>query len=67
MWRVEILFVPRFVPEDIFTRYISASLTVVYYSGTGVVPKSNCRQRNSNLSNIFMQVDMVVVFVWIWK
>ena len=48
-----------------FPSYISASLTVVYYAGTGVVPMGNLRQRKAGLSNIAMHVDAVVVFACI--
>ena len=46
-------------------RSFADSLAVVYYSGAGVVPKGNLRQRNSSSSNISMHVDAVVAFVCI--
>ena len=48
-------------------RSIAASLTVVYSSGEGVVPKGNHRQMNSRSSTIAIQVDMFVAFAWIQR
>ena len=48
-----------------FPRYISASLAVVYSSGTCVVPTGNIRQRKASPSTIYMQVDTVVESVCI--
>ena len=49
-----------------FPRSIAALLIFVHYDGVGVVPKGNRRQRKASLSIIAMQVDVVVVFAWIW-
>ena len=46
-------------------RSIATSLTVVYYSGAGVVPKGNFRQRKAGFSTIAMHVDAVVAFACI--
>ena len=46
-------------------RSIAASLTVVYSTGVGVVPKGNLKQRKAKLLTIAMHVDAVVVFVCI--
>ena len=46
-------------------RSISASLTVVYSSVAGVVPKDNLSQRNTSLLTIAMYVDAVVAFACI--
>ena len=46
-------------------RSISASLTVLYSSGAGVVTKGNSRQIKSISSNIAMPVYEVVVFACI--
>ena len=48
-----------------FTRSIGASLTVIYYAGAGVVPKSNRRQMMARSSTIAMHVDAVVLFTFI--
>ena len=57
---------PRIHPGvDCFLGLIDASLTVVYSSGAGVVPKGNLRQRKDSLSTITMHVNTVVVFVCI--
>ena len=50
-----------------FPRSIAASLTVVYSSGAGVVPKGNLRQKKSISFNIAMHVDVVVSFACIWR
>ena len=39
--------------------YIAASLTVAYYSGAGVVPKGNLKQRKASSSTIEMHVASV--------
>ena len=49
----------------LFPRYIAAFLIGVYYSGAGVAPKSNLRQKKASLSTISMQVNAVVAFIWI--
>ena len=46
-------------------RYISASPTVVYSAGTGVVLKGNIKQIKSSSSTFAMHVDMVVAFACI--
>ena len=46
-------------------RYIDASLTVVYSSGAGVVPKGNLKQRKASSLTIAMHVNAVVVFACI--
>ena len=46
-------------------RPISAFLIVIHSVGSGVVPKSNSRQRQASLSTISMQVNAVVAFAWI--
>ena len=46
------------------SRYISASLMVVYYDGAGVVPKLKCKQRKANLPTFAMNVDAICVFAW---
>ena len=48
-----------------FTRYISASLTVVYSAGLVVVPKVDHSQIKASLSTIAMHVDAVVAFACI--
>ena len=48
-------------------RSISASLTVVYYAGAGVVPTGNFMQRKASSSTIAMDVDAVVAFACIWR
>ena len=48
-----------------FTRSIAASLTVVYSSGAGVVPKVNLKQRKASSLTIAMHVNAVVVFACI--
>ena len=48
----------------LFPGCIAAFLTVIYYSGAGVVPKGNCRHIKASLSTITMQVDAVVAFAW---
>ena len=50
-----------------FPSSITASLTVVYYSGTVVVPKGNCRQRKASSSTIAVKVNAVVAFESIWR
>ena len=47
-----------------FPRSISASLTVVYSSGAGVVSIGNLRQRKVALLNISMHADAVAAFVF---
>ena len=49
----------------LFPRSIAASLTVVYSSGTVVVPKDNRMQRKASSYTIYMQVDMVLAFLCI--
>ena len=50
-----------------FPRSIVASLTVVYSSGAGVVPKGDLRHIKAILPTIAMHVDMVVAFTCIWR
>ena len=45
-----------------FPSSIAAFLTVLFYSGTGVVPKGNHRQIKAIILTIDMQVDVVVAF-----
>ena len=46
-------------------RSIDDSLTILYYAGTGVVPKGNPRQRKVRSSTIEMHVNAVVTFACI--
>ena len=46
-------------------RSISASLTVVYYAGAGVVPKVNLKKRKASSLDIEMHVDEVATFACI--
>ena len=48
-------------------RSIASSLTVVYSSGVGVVPKGKFRQRKASSLTIAMHVDAVVAFVCIQR
>ena len=46
-------------------KYITASLTVIYYTGAGVVPNGNFRQIKASFSTIEMHFDEVVAFACI--
>ena len=46
-------------------RAIAALIIVVFSDGTSVVPKDGHRQRKASVSNIVMQVNVVLKFVWI--
>ena len=48
-----------------FPRYIATSLTLIYYSGAGVMPKGNHSQRKAISYIISMHVNTVVAFVCI--
>ena len=50
-----------------FPRSIYYPLIVVYFDGSGLVPKVDRRQRNSSLYTISMKVDAVLSFAWIQR